>query len=106
MGTNLNVHVHIFLQGHSSQGEKNDVDIINIFCFTLCDAISKWGEIFVRAHLVCKFEKLETGFCKCYRKVQIDEQVYMPLRMIKQGGDKNMEVYYECMLNLVNYLQH
>jgi hypothetical protein len=24
--------------------EKNDADIINLFCFTLHDAISKWGE--------------------------------------------------------------
>jgi hypothetical protein len=106
MGTNLDVHVHVFCKTIQANGEKNDVDIINIFCFTLCDAISKWGENFMRAHLICRFEKLETKFCKHYRKVQIDEQVYMPLRMIKQGGDEKVEVYYEHMLKLANCLQH
>jgi hypothetical protein len=34
----------------------------------------------------------------------MDEQVYMALQMIKQGGDKKVEVYYECILKLANYL--
>ncbi len=34
----------------------------------------------------------------------MDEQVYMAFQMIKQGGDKKVEVYYECMLKLANYL--
>ncbi len=34
----------------------------------------------------------------------MDEQVYMALRMIKQCGDKKVEVYYECILKLANYL--
>jgi hypothetical protein len=34
----------------------------------------------------------------------MDEQVYMALWMIKQGGDKKVEVYYECILKLANYL--
>jgi hypothetical protein len=25
--------------------EKDDVDNVNLFCFTLCDAISEWGRI-------------------------------------------------------------
>jgi hypothetical protein len=54
------------------------------------------------AHLVCKFEELEVAFCKHYWKVQMDEQVYMALWVIKQGGDKKVEVYYECILILAN----
>jgi len=64
MGTDPNVHVHVFCNVIQANGEKNDVDIINLFCFTLHDAISKWGENFMKAHLVCRFEKLEIVFCK------------------------------------------
>jgi hypothetical protein len=60
----------------------------------------------MRAHLVCKFEELKVAFCKWYQKVQMDEQVYMALWMIKQGGDKKVEVYYERILKLTNYLQY
>jgi hypothetical protein len=81
-----------------------DVEIINLFCFTLYNAIFKWGEKFMQVHPICKFEELEVTFCKCYQKVQIDEQVYMALWMIKQGQDKKVEVYYECILKLLNRL--
>jgi hypothetical protein len=37
----------------------------------------------MKAHLVCKFEKLEVAFCKLYWKIQTDEQMYMALRVIK-----------------------
>jgi hypothetical protein len=57
-----------------------------------------------RIYWVCIFEKLKAIFCKHYQKVQMDEQVYMALWMIKQGGDKKVEVYYEHILKLANYL--
>jgi hypothetical protein len=43
-GTNLNANVCIFHKAIQANGEKNNVDIINLFCFTLCDAIFEWGE--------------------------------------------------------------
>jgi hypothetical protein len=45
-------------------------------------------------------------FCKDNRKVQMDKQVYMALRMIKQGGNEKVEVYYERILKLANCLHH
>jgi hypothetical protein len=30
----------------------------------------------------------------------------MALQVIKQGGDEKVEVYYERILKLTNYLQH
>jgi len=30
----------------------------------------------------------------------------MALQMIKQGGDEKVEIYYKCILKLMNYLQH
>ncbi len=78
-----NVHVCVFCKAIQANGKKNDADIVNLFCFTLHNAISEWGENFVKAHPICKFEKLEAMFGKCYQKVQMDEQVYMALRVIK-----------------------
>jgi hypothetical protein len=63
----------MFCKAIQANGEKNDVDIINLFCFTLRDAISELGENFMKAHLVCKFEELEAAFCKPNQKVQMDE---------------------------------
>jgi hypothetical protein len=62
----------------------SDADIIDLFCFTLRDAISEWGKNFMRADLVCRFKELvQATFCKHYLKVQTSEQVYMALLMIK-----------------------
>jgi hypothetical protein len=36
--------------------------------------------------------------------VKNDEEVYMQLRNLQQLGER-IEVYYECSLKLVNYLQ-
>ncbi len=32
--------------------------------------------------------------------------MYMALQVIKQGGDKKVEVYYERILKLANWFQH
>jgi hypothetical protein len=47
----------------------------------------------MQTHLVCKFKELvQATFCKNYLEVYIDEQVYMAILVIKQGGDEKMEV--------------
>jgi hypothetical protein len=60
----------------------------------------------MQSHSKCTFVELEAAFYKQYPKVQIDEQVYMALRIIKQTSNKKMEVYYERILKLANYLKH
>ncbi len=40
----LDAHVQVFCKAIQANGEKNDANIINIFCFTLHDAMSEWGE--------------------------------------------------------------
>jgi hypothetical protein len=57
-------------------------------------------------HPKCTFAKLEVAFCKCYQNVQIDKQIYMALKVIKQAKNKKVEVYYEYILKLANYLNH
>jgi len=42
--TNLNVHIRIFKKTIKANGETMEVDIINLFGFTLKDNISKWGQ--------------------------------------------------------------
>ncbi len=69
VGMDLNACVQVFYRSIEANGKKNDVDIINLFCFTFRDATFKWGEIFIKAHLVCIFEELEVTFCKCYQKL-------------------------------------
>lgn len=101
-----NAHVHVLQKAIEANGERNDLNIVNIFCFTLRDAILEWVENFMQSHLKCTFAKLEATFCKRYWKVQTYEHVYMALRIIKQTPDEKVEVYYERILKLANYLNH
>jgi hypothetical protein len=52
-------HIKLFKKAIKANSEIVEVDIINLFGFTLKDSISKWGEIFVEDHPNCTFEKLE-----------------------------------------------
>lgn len=58
--------------------------------------------ISLRMH-ICR---TRNNFHKQYWKVEIDEQVYMALKIIRQTSNKKVEVYYERILKLVNYLKH
>jgi hypothetical protein len=42
-----NTHVQVFQKAIHANGEKHDVDIMNLFCFTLKDANPKWGKNFM-----------------------------------------------------------
>ncbi len=39
VGTNLDAHVQVFRKAIQANGEKQDVNIMNLLCFTLMDAI-------------------------------------------------------------------
>jgi hypothetical protein len=82
-----------------------EVDIINLFGFTLCDNISEWGENFVQDHLNYTFDELEQTFCKCFRTMKHDEKIYMQLKNLQQQVGERVKVYYEHLLKLANYLQ-
>jgi hypothetical protein len=51
MGTYPNANVCIFGKAIHANGENNDVDIVNLFCFTLHDEISKWGKNLLSLHI-------------------------------------------------------
>ncbi len=104
--TDPNAHVWVFQKAVQANGESNDLDVVNLFCFTLKDAILEWGDNFMSSHLGCTFVELEVAFCKWYQKVQTYKQVYMALRIIKQTSNEKVEVHYEHILKLAKYLNH
>ncbi len=106
VGTNSNAHVQVFRKAIQANGEKRDIEIMNLFCFTLKYATSEWGQNFMQSHSNYIFLELEAAFYKCYCTIQNDEHVYMALKVIKQGNNEKVEVYYERFFKLANYLQH
>jgi hypothetical protein len=74
-----------------------------LFGFTFKDSISKWGENFVQDHPNCTFEELEQTFCKWFKIMKNDKEVYM--QNIQQQIVEHVEVYYEHLLKLANCLQ-
>jgi hypothetical protein len=57
--TNSNVHIKVFKKAIKTNGETLEVDIINLFGFTIKDNIFEWGENYVQDHPNCTFEELE-----------------------------------------------
>jgi hypothetical protein len=49
----------MFKKAIKANGETMEVDIINLFGFTLEDNIFEWGENYFQNHPNCTFEELE-----------------------------------------------
>jgi hypothetical protein len=56
-----------------------EANIINLFGIIFKYNILKWGENFVQDHPSFTFEKLEQTFCKWFKTLKNDEEVYMQL---------------------------
>jgi hypothetical protein len=78
--------------------------ISSTYLVPLYKTILEWGKNFVQDHLNCTFKELEQVFCKRFQTMKNDEEVYMQLRTLQQQVGEWVEVYYECLLKLVNYL--
>jgi hypothetical protein len=72
-------HIRVFKKAIKANGETVEANIINLFGFTLKDNIFEWGENYVQNHPNYTFEELEQTFCKQFRTVKNDEEVYMQL---------------------------
>jgi hypothetical protein len=81
-----------------------EANVINLFGFTLRDNIFEWGKNYIQDHPNYTFEKLKQTFCKWFKTLKNDEEVYMQLQNIQQQTTKRVEVYYECLLRLANCL--
>jgi len=80
---NIDAHVHVFRKAIQANGEKYDVNIVNLFCFTLHDPISKKGENFMKAHPICKFEELEVAI---YEQISVHGITSDKVRWRRKGG--------------------
>jgi len=67
----------VFEEAIKTNGETVEANIINSFGFTLRDTIFEWGENYVQDHPNCTFEELEQAFCKQFKIVKNNEEVYM-----------------------------
>jgi hypothetical protein len=75
--SNPNVHVRVFKVGIRANDEIEDLEIIILLSFTLIDIISDWCNNYMGDYLDCTFAKLQLAFCKWFKIVQSDEQVYL-----------------------------
>jgi hypothetical protein len=75
--TNLDVHIKVFKKAIKANGETMEVNIINLLGFTLQNNIIEWGENFIQNHPNYTFKELEQAFCKGFRIVKNNEEVYM-----------------------------
>jgi hypothetical protein len=71
----LDAHIRVLKKAIKINGERMEVDIINLFGFTLRDNIFEWGENYVQNHPNYIFEKLEQTFCKQFIMVKNDKEV-------------------------------
>jgi hypothetical protein len=53
------------------------------------------GATFSYNHPNCSFIELETTFYKRYWIVQNDDQFYMVVRVVKQGSNEKVDIYYK-----------
>jgi hypothetical protein len=104
--SNPNDHVRIFKATIITNGETKDVKIINLFSFTLKDIVFDWCNNYMGDYLDCIFAKLQLVFCKKFKTLQNDEQVYLKLKNMQHEKNERVEVYYERLLKLANSLQH
>ncbi len=63
----------MFWKEFQANGEKQDIEIVNLFCFTLRDTILKWGKKIMQSHRSYIFLELEVTFYKCYCIIQNNE---------------------------------
>jgi hypothetical protein len=62
--TDPDAHMKVFKRAIKANGETVEVDIINLFGFTLKDGVSEWGENIVQNHPNYIFKELEQAFHK------------------------------------------
>jgi hypothetical protein len=81
----------IKVNGVTHEGTK-----IAYFQWMLRNTTLTWGDNFVDSTtLIILIMSFAQALCKRYCKVQMDEQVYMTLRTIKQNLNERVEKYYK-----------
>jgi hypothetical protein len=102
--SNMDVHVKVFKATIKTNGETINEEITNMFNFKLKDNASNWCNNYMRNHPHYRFVDLEHTFCKHYKIIHNDEQMYLQLKNLKYGTTKKVEVFFERLLKLANNL--
>ncbi len=67
-----------------ANSEMVDEKIVNQFNFTLKDNAFDWCNNYVQDHPNYRSTNLEQAFCRHYRTMQNDEQVYLKLKNLRR----------------------
>jgi hypothetical protein len=67
--SNPNAHVRVFKVAIKENSEIVDVEIVNLFNFTLKDTMSNWCNNYMGDYPNCIFVVLQLAFCKRYKNV-------------------------------------
>ncbi len=79
----LDVHVKVFNSIVKANVKAFEEYIINAFSYMLRDKTSNWCHNYMSKFPNCTFLELRQAFCKCHRKIQNEEQIYMELKNMK-----------------------
>ncbi len=75
--SDLNVNVKVFEVAIKVDGETKYAKIVNMFSFTLKDIVSYWCNNYMGDYPYYTFLELQLAFCKWFKTIQNDEQVYL-----------------------------
>jgi hypothetical protein len=75
--SDLDVHVKVLKAAIRANGKIEYAKIVNMFSFTFRDIVFDWCNNYTGDYPNCTFAKLQLTFCKQFRTVQNDEQVYL-----------------------------
>ncbi len=81
--SNMDVHIKIFKVTIKTNGETINEEITNMFNFKLKDNASYWCNNNMKNHPRYRFVDLEHVFCKQYKIVHNDEQMYLQFKNLK-----------------------
>jgi hypothetical protein len=90
-----NVHVKMFNFVIKTHVETSKEYIVNVCSYMLRDTTSEWCHNNMLEFPNYTFLELTRAFCKCHRRIQNDEQIYMELKNMKREETKRVHVYYE-----------
>lgn len=79
--------------------------IINLFGTTLTDKVQRWYDDYMDHHQYCTWDEAKEVFRLRYQEQDSNKQVYIALKIFKQGESEKVWDYYERFMKLIKCLQ-